>query len=237
MVAATGASITRTRHREVWFGSTHDTAALAGLRTVDDVFAVAAVVDGIDHRRDAIGRLAAAVSEVPIPPPPDHAAAVEVVASFVGKRNYNRFDIEDALGAVIGGATGLAHASRRDGARPPAGSWVWRVTIEGEEAMVGIRLGDRPVGDRQRGVVASRAGVLPSPLAAAMCRLADVDALPDGAVLLDPFAGSGTIVEERDGWHRRASRSWAPTSTRMRSPWSWLTPPTFQWPPRRSTAS
>lgn len=43
---------------------------------------------------------------------------MDVAASFLGKRNDNRYDIEDAVGTEVARAAGLPYHSRRGGARP-----------------------------------------------------------------------------------------------------------------------
>jgi hypothetical protein len=77
----------------------------------------------------------------------------------------------------------------RFGGSPVAGM-SWRVTIAGEQALLALRIGDRPLHRRDYRTV-SRPGSLHPPLAAAMVRLAG-----RGAGLLDPFCGTGTIPIE-----------------------------------------
>ncbi|WP_228010520.1 methyltransferase domain-containing protein [Nonomuraea phyllanthi] len=184
------------RHREVWFEAAPG-ADLLGLRTADDVLLAAAVVDGIGHDRTALCRLARAARDV------DAAGlagasggpagcAVEVSASFVGHRTYTRFEIEDAVGAELARPLRLPYHSRRDGARPPEGAMAWRVTIEGDQALIALRLAERPL-HRRAYKTASIRGTLHPPVAAAMAALAR---LGEAGTVLDPCCGAGTTLIE-----------------------------------------
>ncbi|MFI7696349.1 RNA methyltransferase [Nonomuraea sp. NPDC049655] len=180
------------RHREVWF-EVRPGAGLLGLRTADDVLLAAAVVDGVGHGRSALARLARAARGIDLGPPggPD----VEVSASFVGRRNYTRHEIEDAVGTELARSWRLRYHSRRDGGRPPAGATAWRVTIEGDQAVIARRAGDRPL-HRRPYKTASIPGTLHPPLAAAMAQLAGLGAEGFRGVVLDPCCGAGTTLIE-----------------------------------------
>jgi hypothetical protein len=131
-----GASAVELGHRFVEFRAPLQPSLLeAG--SVDDIFSLASRFEGLDHRRSALSDLAeqaAGVHVAPLldrlasvrPPPPDRR--FEVVASFLGRRNYTRFEIERAVG------TGLEAASAgrfvpgpiREGEHP---SLSWRVHL------------------------------------------------------------------------------------------------------------
>lgn len=127
---------------------------------------------------------------VPVPHVPGEALSVS--ASFVGRRTYNRFDIEDLVGAVPAERTGAVYHSRRAGTAPPPRRIDWRVVLDGERARVAARPFAVPLHRRDfrtHGVV----GSLHPPVAAAMARLAH---LKPGHRVLDPFCGAGTVVLE-----------------------------------------
>ncbi|MGA5765810.1 methyltransferase domain-containing protein [Nonomuraea bangladeshensis] len=196
-IRRSGAGVVRElRHREVWF-ETPGTAGLPVLRTADDVLLAAAVVDGIGRDRSALRRLARAARELdPGPLPAPGPAGVEVSASFVGRRNYTRYDVEDAVGAELARPARVPYHSRRDGARPPGEATAWRVTIEGERALIAVRPARRPL-HRRAYKTASVRGTLHPPLAAAMGQLADLAGLSAGAgTVLDPCCGAGTTLIE-----------------------------------------
>ncbi|MET7330575.1 RNA methyltransferase [Nonomuraea sp. NPDC005650] len=179
------------RHREVWFEAPPG-ADLLGLRTADDVLLAAAVVDGIGHGRSALRRLALAARAVDVRSLVSSGNGVEVSASFVGRRNYTRFEIEDAVGAELARPLRLPYHSRRDGARPPRDAMAWRVTIEGERALIALRAADRPL-HRRAYKTASIRGTLHPPVAAAMAALAR---LGSAGTVLDPCCGAGTTLIE-----------------------------------------
>ncbi|WP_433516964.1 methyltransferase domain-containing protein [Nonomuraea sp. CA-143628] len=192
------------RHREVWFETADPGPELLGLRTADDVLLVAAVVEGIGRDREALGRLSGAARELDAEsltklahqitdrPHGVRGGGVEVSASFVGRRNYSRFDIEDAVGAELARPLGLPYHSRRDGRVPPEGSTAWRVTVEDEQAVIALRVPARPL-HRRPYKTQSIPGTLHPPVAAAMAGLARLDR---ARTVLDPCCGAGTTLIE-----------------------------------------
>ncbi|WP_084963237.1 methyltransferase domain-containing protein [Thermoactinospora rubra] len=180
-----GGGVRRVRHREVWF----DAAAPPRLRLADDVLALVAVARGVHPGRTALRRLARAVLEAPLPGA-GRWTGLDVSASFLGRRSYTRYDIEDTVGEALARRLRLPYHSRRAGTAPPPGTMAWRVTIEGEEAAIAMRPAERPL-HRRPYKVGSVPGTLHPPLAAAMARLAG----PCGLVL-DPCCGAGTTLVE-----------------------------------------
>ncbi|HEY7070028.1 MAG TPA: methyltransferase [Acidimicrobiales bacterium] len=194
-------------HREVHFSlsasspaSSSSASVLLGLRTVDDVFAWAGRVDGMGRERSSLGALArlpasgvasALASVASLRPVPD-AAPFDVVASFLGRRNYNRFDIEDAAGAALARLTGGSYVSRRAVGAPPASTLSWRIHVRDDTAILGLRLASRPL-HRRALAWATVPGSLHPPVAAALALLGGV---APGQWLGDPFCGSGTILAE-----------------------------------------
>ncbi|MCK2217788.1 RNA methyltransferase [Actinomadura sp. ATCC 31491] len=196
-IRRSGAGVVRgMRHREVWFEAPDGFlgAGLPALRTADDVLLAAAVVDGIGRDRSALRRLARAARELdpgllPVTP---GGAGVEVSASFVGPRNYTRYEVEDAVGVELARPARVPYHSRRDGGRPPGEATAWRVTIEDDRAVIAVRPARRPL-HRRAYKTASVAGTLHPPLAAAMAELAR---LGDHDTVLDPCCGAGTTLIE-----------------------------------------
>ncbi|MCT2582515.1 methyltransferase domain-containing protein [Actinophytocola gossypii] len=188
-------------HREVWFDTATPGPAVLDLRTADDVLLIAAVVDGIGTTRADLRHLTRAARTLPLRGllalrsrcgGPAEFDGVDVSASFLGRRAYTRYDIEDAVGEALSQVIGTPYRSRRGGQAPPPDSLPWRVTIAGERAVVSLRVGARPL-HRRSYRTASRPGSLHPPLANALVRLA---APAPGARLLDPCCGTGTIPIE-----------------------------------------
>ncbi|MFF1822606.1 TRM11 family SAM-dependent methyltransferase [Kribbella sp. NPDC058245] len=148
-------------------------------RLADDVFLVQDAVPDPGRTKDSLRSVSLTAKAV---------GPFAVSASFVGERNFNRYDVEDHVGAVLGGE----YHSRRGGARPPAQRSEWRVVLDGKTMWVGVRPYDVPLHRRawrQRTVV----GSLHPPVAAAMARLARIE---PGMRVLDPFCGAGTLLVE-----------------------------------------
>ncbi|MBB5960387.1 23S rRNA G2445 N2-methylase RlmL [Saccharothrix tamanrassetensis] len=196
-------TVRRTAHREVWWTCPTPGPEVLGLRCVDDVFVVAATVTGIGHTRGDLRLLAKAAAAVDA----ERVVAqrmsfgiracpstVDVSASFLGRRNYTRFDLEDTVGEPLAAALGLPYRSRRNGHSPPPDSLSWRVTVTDDQAVLSLRIAPKPL-HRRSYRQASRPGALHPPVAAAMLLLASPR---PGERLLDPFCGTGTIPVEAD---------------------------------------
>jgi tRNA (guanine6-N2)-methyltransferase len=193
--------VERLRHREVWFTTSAPGPALLQLRTADDLFLLAAVVPGVGRSRRGLHHLAEAARAAPAGRllalrrrcgGPDSPCGVAVTASFLGRRNYSRFDIEDAVGEQLAATLAVAYHSRRGGSVPPKGASDWRVTVEGDQAVLALRVAPRPLHRRAYKLAAVPATLHP-PLAAALSWLA---APRTGDLVLDPCCGAGTIPIE-----------------------------------------
>jgi tRNA (guanine6-N2)-methyltransferase len=180
-------------HRELRF-SVPELSPLLSLGTVDDVFLVVTSLDGLGRARESLQRLARAEVDL------DALAELlgrrgeqtfDVVASFVGKRNYSRFEIEDGLGSALGEASGWTYLSRSAG-EPARGALSLRVHIVDSVGTIAVRVAEVPL-HRRAYRVASRPGALHPPLARALALLVG---LRPALTLVDPFCGTGTIPIE-----------------------------------------
>lgn len=196
-------------HREVGFRTRTDHGTSRGdsddgevrLRTADDVFLLALRREDIGpHKSDltALAEMARAVDLAGLarerearggPPGFD---GIEVSASFLGRRTYNRYDIEDAVGRVLAERAGVPYHARRHGDPAPPGHSGWRLTLDGDHATLLLRLARRPA-HRRAYKNATIAGTLHPPVAAAMAQAAE---LRPGQRVLDPCCGAGTLLIE-----------------------------------------
>ena len=167
-------------HRELRFSLPELAPELLELGTVDDVFLVLAEVEGMSQRRESLARLASMSLDL------DEAAHLlgrsgprtfGVTASFLGRRNYNRFELEDAAAA----AAGWRRVARD-------GTLSLRVHVVGSVATVAVRVAQTPL-HRRAYRVATVPGSVHPPLARALALLA-------GEPFVDPFCGAGTIPIE-----------------------------------------
>jgi tRNA (guanine6-N2)-methyltransferase len=184
------------------------------LRTVDDAFLVVGTVPEVGATRTAPPEAARGAARL------DWAAALDrlrrlrqlpapavprfdVVASLEGRHNYNRFTVENAIGAALAPVLGGAYLSRTADGRTADGrgadgqdagqpDLTVRVFVRGGTATVALRVADRPL--HRRGYKQDTGpGTLHPPVAAALARLADP---APGATVADPFCGDGTIAIE-----------------------------------------
>ena len=205
--------ITRQGHREVRFDASRP-GGWCEPRTADDVFLLAAEMPDPGPAKAGVAGLAelaagmdaAALLRTRHAYSGDSARSpaasgrsrgpgtpgVEVSASFLGRRNFNRYDVEDAVGRALARVLGVGYHSRRSGTAPPPGCLGWRVVLDGEHAALMVRLGDRPA-HRRAYKRATVPGTLHPPLAAAMALLADLR--PEHRVV-DPCCGAGTLLIE-----------------------------------------
>ncbi len=181
-------------HRELRFSVPELTHELTALGTVDDVFVVAATSDGVGRARESLQRLATVQLDLSAYASllgREQPKTFDVVGSFVGKRNYSRFEIEDALGAALTASSGWTYLSR-SGGQSARGELSVRAHVVDSEATIAVRIGPMPL-HRRAYRVASRPGALHPPLARALALLAGLRA---GLRFADPFCGTGTIPIE-----------------------------------------
>lgn len=195
-----GADVTALSHREVRFRVGELKPGLLELGSVDDVFLTCGLLWRLDHTRASLARLAEGTSAF------DFRRLVgslrrlrdvskrprfDVVASFLGRRNYNRFEIEDSLGETVAAQTGWHYLTRSFGDKPVS-EITFRVHLSNDEAYVGLRLSPTPL-HRRPYKTATQPGTLHPPLAYAMAMLAG---MKEGLTALDPCCGVGTIPIE-----------------------------------------
>jgi tRNA (guanine6-N2)-methyltransferase len=189
-------------HREVGFRTNATTGnGEVWPRTADDVFLLARRRDDIGpHKSDlpALAEMAHAVDleglarERRARGGPAGFGGIEISASFLGRRTYNRYDIEDTVGRVLAERAGVPYHARRHGQPPPPGHSGWRLTLDGTHATLLLRLGRRPA-HRRAYKNATIPGTLHPPVAAAMAPAAE---LGPGQRVLDPCCGAGTLLIE-----------------------------------------
>ncbi|CAA9260908.1 MAG: hypothetical protein AVDCRST_MAG50-2995 [uncultured Acidimicrobiales bacterium] len=198
-------SLTEVRHRTLLVATDELEPGLMGLRTVDDLSVLVVDLPDVGRHRSGLAELAHAVEGdrataaeasrralTTATAPPADTVGIDVAASFLGKRNFSRFDVEDAVGSSLSRSLGVRYWSRRGDQRPPDGTQGWRVHLDGERLLIGLRLSGAPM-HRRAYKTSTVPGTLHPPVAAAMALLAG---LRPGAVLYDPVCGAGTIVLE-----------------------------------------
>ena len=188
--------------REVSFRLPGPDPAVLGLRTVDDAFLTVGTVRGVGPTKEAPLAAARRIGGLDWAGSLDRLGRIralpgrprfDVVASLEGRHSYNRFTLENAVGAALAPVIGGAYLARTtEGRQAGEPDLTVRVFVRSGEATVALRLADRPL-HRRRYKQDTGAGTLHPPVAAASARLADPAA---GAVVADPFCGDGTIAIE-----------------------------------------
>jgi 23S rRNA G2445 N2-methylase RlmL len=204
LAAVPGVTIDQVAYRRILATCRGPLTPLLKLRTVDDVFLYVTTWGGIgrprstlDILREASARLqlagfaglCAQVRALPAPP------TFSVSANFVGRRNYSTPEIKEACAAGIMAGQGWTYSENDEA----AGLNV-RLFVDGDTAVVGVRLGERPLSKRpykQHNVP----GSLKPPVAAALAALVGVG---PGMRVLDPCCGAGTILIEAKAYQAEA---------------------------------
>ncbi|MGH3190157.1 MAG: methyltransferase domain-containing protein [Streptosporangiaceae bacterium] len=188
--------------REVTFLLPDLAQDLLGLRTVDDVFVQAGRVPGVSPGKAGPATAAAGVADL------DWAGALaplgairaiaprprlDVVASLEGRRNYNRFAVENAVGDLLARRLHGSYLARTSSGRQAGETDLMvRVFVRGSEAVTAVEVAAQPL--HRRGYKQeSGPGTLHPPMAAALARLARP---APGDTVADPFCGDGTIAIE-----------------------------------------
>ena len=196
IAALPAVSIGRIGYRRITASCAGSLAPLLNLRTVDDVFLDLALWRNVGRPRQTLALLRDLSSRLDLRAAADkltrlravpRTPAFSVTASFVGKRNYGAEEIKSAVSEGVM----IRHDWRYTNDDAAADLNV-RVFIERETAFVGLRLGRRPLHEREY-KKAHRAGSLKPTVAAAMLRLVGI---APGQSLLDPCYGAGTILAE-----------------------------------------
>jgi 23S rRNA G2445 N2-methylase RlmL len=184
--------------REVSFALPSVDAGLLALRTVDDVFLRVGTVSDVGSTKAALAVLARGVAALPF------GASVatlgrtpsrfDVVASLQGRRTYNRYAVEDAVGSALVSALGGVYVPRGPDAGPTDLSV--RVFLRGSVAVAALRVGFAPL-HRRAYKRDTGPGTLHPPVASALAGLAGLAGRAGpAAAVLDPFCGDGTVAIE-----------------------------------------
>lgn len=186
-------------HRRIDFTYEGLPATLLGLKSVDDVYLFITQLHGLDRTRASLrtfqqlqkmefAPVVALLSDIrQFATPPTYG----ITASHLGKRNYSRYDVEDATQIALSARSPWHFIPNRPG-EEAIRDIEFRILIEEDWAVVGVRLNNTPL-HRRPYKVASIPGSLKAPVAYSLAMLAD---LKPNDVLMDPTCGAGTILVE-----------------------------------------
>ena len=173
---------------------TIDERSLRAIRTADDVYRYLGCCYGIDRTRPGLENLTNYFQKVIIPvlSQSDSHPFMRITLSFVGRRNYSRYFVEDKLNALLSDHTSFTPLNNEAKAAKQAGELRLRCHIEDETAFWGLGLDDTPL-HRRSWRHLRYDGQLHTPVAATMARALNAG---NASLILDPFCGSGTILIE-----------------------------------------
>jgi 23S rRNA G2445 N2-methylase RlmL len=193
------ASVRSIGHREITFQAPLDAAVLA-LGSIDDLFLLCGKIDRIGRGRLDLARLAAGLGSLPLLRalerierlrPIRRSRGFEVIGSFLGRRNFNRSEMEICAGSAIAEITAMPFC-RHEAGDADERDLSWRIHLRDGEAVVALRVAQRPL--HRRGYrVSSMPGALHPPVAYAMNLLSGAQS---PCHILDPCCGSGTLLIE-----------------------------------------
>jgi 23S rRNA G2445 N2-methylase RlmL len=196
LAALSEVTVDQIAYRRVFASCEGSLSPLLSLRTVDDVFLYVTTWHEIGRARSSLNALREASAKLdlhtplavcqqirPIQIPP----LFSITANFVGKRNYNSDEIKQACAAAMIESYGWVYSE--DDSQADLNI---RIFIEGESAVVGVRLGSRSLSKRSYKHEHVPGSLKPA-VASALLALAEI---PPGARVLDPCCGAGTILIE-----------------------------------------
>jgi tRNA (guanine6-N2)-methyltransferase len=194
-----GATLLDYGHRRVDFTYDGPPAPLLALKSVDDIYIFIAELYGVDRTRASLRvfrqlkntnfnpalEVVAATRDIPDTP------TYTVTASHLGKRNYSRYEVEDAIQIALSEKLPWEFVPTVMAAETPHDIGL-RVLIEEDWALVGLRLTPTPL-HRRPYKTSSTPGSLKAPVAYALCLLAELQPADN---LFDPACGAGTVLIE-----------------------------------------
>ena len=208
-ITAAGASIVSVEHRQVLFNMIVLSPDQLQFGTADDVFVHVGELSDIAHTRDSLDKVSAGMESLDwehallllqrmhsaATPESQHPVhqwnKFTVVASFLGKQNFNRFELQAAVGNTIHTQLNLEFHEKLD-SKSQLGALTVRLHLVDGTAQLSLRVFERPLHRRSYKQFAET-GTLHPPLAFAMGMLAGLE---EYSKILDPFCGMGTIPIE-----------------------------------------
>ena len=145
------AELKRTSHRTIEFSSAIAPEQFLHLRSAEDLFAYAGNFNDIGHERSALALIRSQVKKMKIEASLklikqareiSNSPSYSISASFVGSRNYNRWEIAEAVKAAL--PQSWRYIENREQSTPAHDINV-RVVLEEKNGILGLRLADSPL--------------------------------------------------------------------------------------------
>ncbi len=189
-----GSSIENNSYRKVIFSYDGNVEEILKLRSVEDGFLFIGELENVDHTQESLTELVHNILEL------NFNKAIETISdlrkekilefsissSSVGKRNFSYKEIKDALSKALENEINLKYEDKKHE------MFDIRIFLEHDRALVGIRLGEKPLHRRPYKLETTKA-TLQADIAYSMSMIAQINSQD---VVLDPMCGSGTILIE-----------------------------------------
>lgn len=204
LTSVPGVLVEQIAYRRIFASCRESLTPLLGLRTVEDIFLQAAMWQNIGRARSTLETITAMSAHLPLDQLSTVCATVRsvpkspifsVTANFVGRRNYNTDEIKQAIASGVTSQLGWIYSE--DDA---LASLNLRIFIEGETAVLGVRLGERSLSKRAYKHSHVPGSLKPTVAAALTCLVG----VGPGMCVLDPCCGAGTILIESQAFGAEA---------------------------------
>lgn len=186
--------IKNTSYRKVIFFFDGDCNEILNLRSVEDVFYFLGEIENVGHSKDSLNDLTDRICKLNFHKALDIISNIReanvhefsISSSSVGKRNYSYIEVKENLSEKLKNILKLKYDNEKHEA------FDIRIFIEHDTALVGVRLGKKPLHRRNYKIETTKA-TLQADIAYVMSALAEITTHD---IVLDPMCGSGTILIE-----------------------------------------
>jgi|GEM_PF-3475089 len=183
-------------HRNIIFSLNEVTqnteSDLLKLRVADDIYKFIGRCDNISRKRESLDILQNFFCREIVPKLKVIGSPIRPTASFLGKRNFSRYELEEIINSQLTSNSSINILSNKRKDAWVQGERRLRVHIENADAFFGISLMDKPI-HRRKWRINSYEGQLHPSVAAAMVRIANFSPFDN---IVDPFCGSATVLIE-----------------------------------------
>lgn len=187
-------------HRTLFISSQEPIEKFLHLKSIDDVFILVGNFYDLSNKRDSLDTMRSQALSFPINEYVNLCAlnrkidlekGFSITASFVGKRNYNRWEIADALREAFSKKLSSQYLDTNNKSLPDHDIH-FRAHLDDDVGWCGIRLSKAPLSKRGYKRVHLEGSLAPQ-IAHMMVKFVRP---AFGDVLIDPMCGAGTIVHE-----------------------------------------
>ncbi|MEM6800825.1 MAG: methyltransferase domain-containing protein [Bacteroidota bacterium] len=196
-----GLDIKKKEIRTLFFTYPKEALDLVKLKSVDVVFLFLAKIEGLDHTRASLGKIEEGLASLAIDFPEviQQIKKLRTLAAkpsfgltvgLQGKKNFSRFELAERVLPFFKEKLGINYIPNEPAS--PAADLDFRISLEGENLYLGLRLEKKPL-HRRPYKQHNRPGSTKAPLAYILASLAEIKA---GDKVLDPCCGVGSILME-----------------------------------------